>query len=119
MNVVLLPAIHPPYAREVIAARRAGESMNVHVHVGATAWDRAKTWGVGHCVVVPLDLHHSPGNYNFEFLEGLAVTINAVNADLILARQVAIAVVEQGASLAVLLHPGLPKNAEFFYGSLA
>jgi hypothetical protein len=106
----------PPYAREVIAAIRAGAGFNVHVHVGATAWRRAAAWGPGHRVVVPLDLDHSASDYNFGFLRGLAVTVNAVDADLILARRIAVAVVEQGAALAVLLHPALPSHSELLYG---
>jgi hypothetical protein len=108
---------HPPYSREVIAARRAGEAVNVHIHVGPTAWDRAAKWAPGDRVVVPLDMDHSPSDFNFEFLEGLAVTLNALDADLVLARQVAVAAVEHGASLVVLLHPDLPKNSEYFYGA--
>jgi hypothetical protein len=37
-----LPRIkRPPYAREVMTALRMGEPMNVHMHGGPTAWDRA------------------------------------------------------------------------------
>ncbi len=110
----------PPYAREVITARRAGEPVNVHVHVGPTAWDRASHWGAGTRVVVPLDLDHGPCDYDFRLLEGLAVTVNAIDADLVLARQVAIEIVGQGgAALAVLLHAELPQNSEFIYGANA
>jgi hypothetical protein len=116
MSAVVRPAKRPPYSQEVIAKRRVDEPMNVHIQVGATAWDRAKRWGAGHRLVVPLDLNHSADDYDFEFLEGLAVTLNAVDADLTLARQVAVAVVEQGAKLVVLLHPGLPMKSELFYG---
>ncbi len=119
MSAVLAPQIRrkPAYAREVIAARKAGQPVNVHVHVGPTAWDRAEKWGPGTRVVVPLDLDHGPGDYDFRFLEGLAVTLNAIDADIIIARQVAIEIVEHGhAALVVLLHPDLPKNSEFIYG---
>ena len=111
--------VRPAFAREVWATRTAGGSPNVHVHVGATAWDRAKRRGVGDRIVVPLDLERSPGDYDFKVLDGLTVTVNAIDADLVLARQVAVAVVEQGAKLVVLLHPDLPKNSEFYYSVLA
>lgn len=112
----VLATKRPPYAREVIAALRAGESVNVHVFVGASAWDRAAKWGPGDRIVVPLDADTWPADYDFEFLEGLAVTLNGIDANLILARQVAVSIVEQGAALVVLLHPDLPKNSEFLYG---
>jgi hypothetical protein len=106
----------PPYSRKVMAARRDGESVNVHVFIGARAWDRAAKWVAGDRIVVPLDLDTSPTDYDFEFLEGLAVTVNAIDADVVIARQLAVAIVEQRAALVVLLHPDLPKNSEFFYG---
>lgn len=107
---------YPPYSREVMAAIRAGEPVNVHIQVGPTAWDRAATWNAGDRIAVPLDLDHSPADYDFEFLEDLAVTVNAIDADVVIARQLAIAIIEYGAALVVLLHPDLPKNSEFFYG---
>jgi hypothetical protein len=120
MSAVLLRAAKlPPYAREVIAARRAGEAVNVHIHVGKRAWDRAAKSGPGYRLVVFLDRDHSPADFDFEFLEGLAVTLNAVDADLTRARQVAISIIKQGAVLVVLLHPDLPKNSEFYYSVLA
>ena len=107
----------PAYSREVTAARRAGETPNIHVHVGTHAWERAKAWGVGHRIVVPLDLDRCPTDFDFGCLYGLSVVLNATDSDLIVARQVAVAIVEQGAQLVALLHPDLTKNSEFFYGA--
>jgi hypothetical protein len=90
--------------------------MNVHIHVGMSAWYRASTWSPGHRVVVPLDLDRPPEDYNFGFLRRLTVTVNAVDADVLIGRRVATAVVEQGAAMAALLHPALPNNCELFYG---
>jgi hypothetical protein len=115
MSAVFLPAKHSPYSREIIAAQRAGKPLNVHIHIGATAWARASRWGIGYRMVVPLDSAYAPCGFDFGFLHGEAVTINAIDADLVLARQVAVAIVERGATLAVLLHPSLPKWAEFIY----
>jgi hypothetical protein len=89
------------YSREILSALRGGEDINVHVHVGATAWDRASFWGPGNRLVVPLDFDRSPDSYDFRFLAGQAVTVNAIDADLVLARRVVIAIVEQGAQFAV------------------
>lgn len=116
MNAVASSLRRPAYAREVIAAINSGEPSNIHLHIGTNAWNRAAMWGAGCRLVAPLDFDCGPNSYDFGFLDGQAVTINAVDADLVLARQVAVAVVEQGARLAVMLHPHLPKNAEFVWG---
>jgi hypothetical protein len=106
----------PPYSREILSARRAGAPLNVHVQIGSQAWRRAKKWGFGTRMVVPLTFDRSPEHYDFSVLEGLSVTLNAIDADLILARRTAVAIVEAGARLVALLHPQAQLHCEFIYG---
>lgn len=109
--------VKAPYSRELERARHAEEDINLHAHVGASAWDRARRLTSGNRLVVPLDQDHGPTDYDFAVLDGLSLTLNAIDADLVLARRVAIAMCGSGARLVVLLHPGLAKNSEFFYGT--
>jgi hypothetical protein len=108
--------VKPAYARELEQARLADESINLYAHVGATAWDRAKRTPPRNRLVVPLDENHGPADYDFSALGDLTLVLNAVDADVVLARRTADAMCKAGARLVVLLHPGLAKNSEFFYG---
>jgi hypothetical protein len=112
----------PAYAREVMSARRSNGAVNVHVFMGPTAWDRASHRPPGDRIVVSLDLEHTPADYDYGFLQGLAITLNGIDADLLIARQVAVEIIEQGhAALVALLTGPIDEHArwphtEFFYG---
>jgi len=109
--------VKPPYSREVENARDAGESINLHAHLGSSAWDRAKMVTPGNRLVIPLDKDRGPKDFDFSVLDQLTLILNAIDADLVLARRVAGAMCEAGARMVLLLHPGLDKNSEFFYGT--
>src|ERR1700722_10611052 len=117
VRVVTPRPVRPAYARELEQARRAGERINLHAHVGANAWKRAKHAIPGNRVVIPLDTDHGPTDFDFSVLDDLALVLNAIDADVVLARRIAEAMCCAGARMVVLLHPGLHKNSEFFYGN--
>lgn len=45
----------PPYARELLAARRRGRPVNLFVHAGDYAWRRAKSRPPGEGLCLPSD----------------------------------------------------------------
>lgn len=122
MNVATVAVANlqrPPYSSEIRAALAVGEAVNVHVHIGRRPWDRAKTHAPGHRLVIPSGIDVDLEQLDFTGLRGLDVALNTRDADLALARRAAVRIVEHGARLVVLLHPGLEKFSEFFYSECA
>lgn len=105
----------PAYANELRAARALGESINLHAHIGANAWARAKR--SGHRPRLIIDLSDQPPEaLDFTCCNGLELVLNANGCDLDCARTVAMRICTHGARLVVLLHPALPNCSQFIYG---
>jgi hypothetical protein len=108
----------PAYARKLRSAIANGETINLHAFMGSDAWGHARRTGHTHRLVIVLDeVRRAPTDYDFTCVDDIDVTLNALDADLVLGRKVAVRMCEHGARLVVLLHPKLPKRGEFFYGA--
>jgi len=88
--------------------------MNVHAYIGAGAWDRARSRQVGGRLVIPTTIDSDLTAMDFSDLRGLEVTLNAIDADVVIARHAAVRICEDGARLVVLLL-GRSLPGEFFY----
>ena len=63
----------PPYARELIAAKRRGESLNVFVHAGDHSWRRAQRRAVPHVLCCPPDDQFL--SLDWRCVSGLSLTV--------------------------------------------
>lgn len=115
----------PAFAREVISAREhiPLRSIDVLAHIGRTAWSRARRHGPSSDLpelwrlVILIDHECSVTDYDFEFLDGMALTLNAHDCDYVIARACATRMCEHGARLVILTHPAGPRHgSEWFYG---
>jgi hypothetical protein len=109
----------PAYAREVIAALRAGQSINLCCFVGQRAWDCAREYHggkPGDRLVVTIDYETQPEDYDFEFLLGQDLVLKSLGFDLVLSQRIARRICAHGARMCVLLHPAL-ELPQFFYGA--
>lgn len=109
----------PAYAREVIAAIKAGRPLNLCCFVGQRAWDCAKDYHggtPGDRLLVTIDHETQPEDYDFEFLLGQDLVLKSLSFDLILSQRIARRICAHGARMCVLLHPAL-ELPFFFYGA--
>jgi len=69
----------PPYGRELAEARRRGEAVNLFVHAGVGAWERAKARGAPHVLCLP------PGSdfnsFDWTVVRGLSLMLIAWDLD--------------------------------------
>ncbi len=63
----------PPFARELTAARRRRDSLNVFIHAGDHAWRRAKLRRAPNVLCLPPDADFD--SFNWSVINGLAVTL--------------------------------------------
>ena len=70
----------PPFGRQLNAARMSGyapEMLNVHLMVGARAWDRARLRAPPHVLVLPSD--DSPESFDWQCVAGLTITVQGAS----------------------------------------
>jgi hypothetical protein len=70
----------PPYARELMAARRRGVQVNLHLMAGDHAWRRAKGRSPPHVLCLPSG--DSFDAFNWSCVSGLDVTLAVWNRPL-------------------------------------
>ena len=69
----------PPYARDLIAAKRRGESLNLFVHAGDHAWQRAQRRAPPHVLCCPPDDEFK--SFDWRCVSGLDLTLVIWNRD--------------------------------------
>ncbi|MEO8313252.1 MAG: hypothetical protein ABI645_00525 [Pseudomonadota bacterium] len=63
----------PPFSKELIAARRSGVKLNVHLHAGDHAWRRAKYRHPPHVLCCPPDSNFE--DFDWSCVRGLDITL--------------------------------------------
>jgi hypothetical protein len=63
----------PPFGRELAAARRHGDTPNVHVHAGTRAWERARMRAPPGVLCLPPEAEYR--HYDWAVCRGLALTL--------------------------------------------
>lgn len=104
----------PSYAKELRSTRAAGIAPNVFAFIGRQAWERARTRPAGHRLVVPIDAELGPRDFDYRDVRGLRVVLNAEDADIFIASEVARQMIVDGAAGVVVLHRGIVGGAKFF-----
>lgn len=101
----------PAYAAELRRARQELKDLDLCVHIGRTAWQRARRHGPGTKVpdlwrlVVPIDMENAVEDYDFTILDRMTLTLNANDCDYVIARACAVRMCEHGAALVILHNP--------------
>lgn len=91
----------PPFARELVAARRRGEPINLHVFAGDHSWRRAQSRRPPHVLCLPPG--DDPKQYDWKCAAGLSVTIAAWNLPPDQVEELARELIHAGAQLVVAL----------------
>jgi hypothetical protein len=91
----------PPFGRELAEARRRGEFVNVFVHAGDHAWDRARRRAPPEVLCLPPD--ESADTYDWTVVKGLQITLIVWNRDEAFVDSFARALVIAGATLVAAL----------------